>query len=215
MNTNPNSKRILCFGDSLTFGKVPGPTKRYSSNERWTGVLQNLLGDSYDIIEEGLRGRTTDLNDPNSPGRNGLKYFEGCILSHLPLDLIIILLGTNDLKEKFNRSAKEIADIFQKYKKVINESCKYLEEREPSVLLVSPPLVDEVHALPEWGYKGAGEKAKEFALAYSNMAVNLGFTFLDLSKAVQPSNIDGVHLELKDNEKVANVIEKKVKSILG
>jgi lysophospholipase L1-like esterase len=210
MNTHLSVKRILCYGDSLTFGKIPGPTKRYSSHERWTGLLQNLLGAQYEIIEEGLRGRTTDLNDPNSIGRNGLEYFQSSILSHLPLDLVIILLGTNDLKEKFNRNAHEIASVFIKYKEAISFAAKYLEEKEPEILLLSPPLIDENHALAEWGFKGGETKSKELCNEYQKIATEIHAHFLDLSSVIKPSNLDGIHLDKGENKKLAHIIHQEI-----
>ena len=197
------TKRILCYGDSLTFGKIPGPFTRYLPNERWTGVLQELLGYEYEVIEEGLRGRTTDMDDPDSIGRNGLSYFQSCILSHLPVDLVIILLGANDLKERFNRTAKEIAPAFKKYKDALLYACKYLEEKEPQILLISPPLVDEANTLPEWGYRGGGEKSKELGKEYSKVAKEMKADFIDLASIVKPSPLDGIHLDPESNRIVA------------
>ena len=101
MTINPNVKRILCFGDSNTWGQRPDAKARFLPNERWTGQLQQLLGDNFDIIEEGLNSRTTNLEFSRKPGRNGLEYFRPCLESHNPLDLIIIMLGTNDFKVEF------------------------------------------------------------------------------------------------------------------
>ena len=102
-------KNILCYGDSNTFGFIPVSGKRYSIDERWTGILQKLLGNEYRIIEEGLNGRTTVFEDPSKAGRNGKAYLEVCLESHKPIDLIIISLGTNDLKTKFSASENVIA----------------------------------------------------------------------------------------------------------
>ena len=93
---------ILCYGDSNTFGSIPKENKRYSINERWTGRLQNILGNDYRIIEEGLGGRTTVFDDPFEPGRNGIAYIEIALETHKPLDLIILALGTNDVKAHFS-----------------------------------------------------------------------------------------------------------------
>ena len=112
--------RILCFGDSNTFGRKsvsfnPEETPivfsqdRFQQNERWTGVMANKLGKDYYVIEEGLCGRTTVLDDPvGGEHRNGKKYLLPCLESHAPLDLVILMLGTNDLKVKFSMSAYDI-----------------------------------------------------------------------------------------------------------
>src|SRR4029453_12146227 len=105
-------KRILCFGDSLTWGWMPikevVPTTRYPFEQRWTGVAAAQLGANFEIIEEGLSGRTTDLDDPTDPRLNGSTYLPSALATHLPLDLVILLLGTNDTKTYFNRSAYDI-----------------------------------------------------------------------------------------------------------
>ena len=120
MITDPDAVRILCFGDSNTFGtclrdsSIQGsPTKdpdyvRLNADRRWPGVLQRLLGDGYDVVEEGLNGRTTDLDDKDRPGLNGRGYFQPCLLSHQPLDVVVIMLGGNDLKPSFNRTPEEL-----------------------------------------------------------------------------------------------------------
>lgn len=100
MNTTPHATTILCYGASNTYGQKPDRSGRYAANERWTGILQNALGSTFYIIEEGLNGRTTDLEHPNptKPNRNGLTYFKACLESHMPLSAIIVMLGTNDRK---------------------------------------------------------------------------------------------------------------------
>jgi lysophospholipase L1-like esterase len=87
-------KTILCYGDSNTWGYAPGTGKRYLRHERWTGVLQQLLGSNAVVIEEGLNGRTTTLDDPTKPFRNGKDYLIPCLDSHAPLDLVVLMLGT-------------------------------------------------------------------------------------------------------------------------
>lgn len=210
MNTNQISKRILCYGDSLSFGKIPGPTQRYNVDERWTGLLQRLLGEKFEIIEEGLRGRTTDINDPNVPGKNGLEYFQSCIASHLPVDLVIIFLGTNDLKEKFNRSPEQIAAVFKQYKESISIAANYLEEKEPQILLVSPPLINESHISADWGYAGGEEKSKKLGEEYLKVANEINAHFLDLAPIIRPSDIDGIHLDKANNKKLAETIYQEV-----
>src|SRR6185312_15728191 len=121
-------KTILCYGDSNLRGFIPGTfdektglSARYAKNKRWTGVLQNKLGDKYDVIEEGLNGRTTNLDEiiPGRPFRNGLALLPACLESHYPIDLVIFMLGTNDTKVQFNRTAEEIAEGMRELVKVI------------------------------------------------------------------------------------------------
>ena len=147
MNTNPAAKVVLCFGDSNTWGSRPGVGDggRFPADVRWTGQLQNQLGGDYYVIEEGRGGRTVNLDD-DRPGRNGLEYFDPCIASHDPLDVVIIMLGTNDQKISFDTTAEQIAEGLKQYVDVV-------EQRAPdaAIILVSPvhtvaghPHFDEV-----------------------------------------------------------------------
>ena len=100
---------ILCFGDSNTHGYNPKDTTRFEKNIRWTGILQNLLGEKDYVIEEGLSGRTTVFEDPINEGLCGLNYIVPCLMTHEPVDLLIIMLGTNDTKERFGANADVIS----------------------------------------------------------------------------------------------------------
>ena len=113
MITNPNTINILCFGDSNTHGQKPDKSSRYTSDTRWTGQLQNVIGDGYNILEEGLGGRTTDIDDTKKIGKSGKLYLVPALSSHNPLNIVIIMLGTNDLKTRFKRSSKEVADAIK------------------------------------------------------------------------------------------------------
>lgn len=92
MNTNPNAIRILCYGDSNTRGSRPDSGERYRADVRWTGVLQNMLGVDFEVIEEGLGGRTTDVDDQKREGKNGKTYLVPALWSHNPLDFVILAL---------------------------------------------------------------------------------------------------------------------------
>lgn len=106
----PSAERVvLCYGDSNTYGWIPVAGGRFPRDVRWPGVLAAQLGDGWHVIEEGLGGRTTIFDDPILPGRNGKTYLEPCLLSHEPVDVVVIALGTNDLKVRFAASAADIA----------------------------------------------------------------------------------------------------------
>ncbi len=110
MTLNPTAIRVLCFGDSNTWGQRPDKLDRYPANIRWTGKLQESLGGKYEIIEEGLGGRTVNLDHRERSHRNGRTYFLPCVDSHSPFDVLVLMLGTNDLKIQFQRSPQAIAD---------------------------------------------------------------------------------------------------------
>lgn len=102
-------KRIVCFGDSNTWGLNAETMRRFPEEVRWPCLLQEKLGDEYQIIEEGLPGRTSVMDDPLLEGMNGMDYIVPCIKSHAPVELVIIMLGTNDTKERFGLTAHNIA----------------------------------------------------------------------------------------------------------
>ena len=102
--------QILCFGDSNTWGYAPVSADRYPADVRWTGVMAHLLGDRFHVTEEGQNGRTTVWDDPLEGGhKNGLVYLTACLESHHPIDLVILMLGTNDLKARFSLTALDIS----------------------------------------------------------------------------------------------------------
>ncbi|MDO4555718.1 MAG: GDSL-type esterase/lipase family protein, partial [Lachnospiraceae bacterium] len=97
-------KYVLCYGDSNTHGYNPENGFRYPENVRWTGRLANLMGDNYKVIEEGLNSRTTALEPEGEPWRSGAACLEACIRTHMPVDLVILMLGSNDMKKVFKQN---------------------------------------------------------------------------------------------------------------
>jgi lysophospholipase L1-like esterase len=184
-------KTVLCFGDSNTWGYSPLDGSRHPHDVRWTGVLQRLLGSDYLVIEEGLNGRTNVTNEEERPIRSGLDVLSILLESHRPLDLVVIMLGTNDLKHDFNLSAEEIADgARQVCRSVID--CEYLVD-PPQILLISPTHVELMTEEEQDIFIGAIEKSRELARHYQVVAEDLGIHFLDASRIVVKTNLDGVH----------------------
>ena len=184
-------KTVLCFGDSNTWGYSPLDGSRHPHDVRWTGVLQRLLGSDYLVIEEGLNGRTNVTNEEERPIRSGLDVLSILLESHRPLDLVVIMLGTNDLKHDFNLSAEEIADgARQVCRSVID--CEYLVD-PPQILLISPTHVELMTEEEQDIFIGAIEKSRELAEHYQAVAEDLGIHFLDASRIVVKTNLDGVH----------------------
>jgi lysophospholipase L1-like esterase len=132
-------KSVLCYGDSNTWGYDPLTQARFPPEVRWTGVLAGCLGADYRVIEEGLNGRTTRWDDPIETDRNGLAYLRPCIESHQPLDLVVVMLGTNDLKQRFNLSASDIAQSAAGAAEAAYRFANGPEGRRTAVLLVAPP----------------------------------------------------------------------------
>ena len=205
MNKNPQAVRILCYGDSNTWGHSGTSKNRYPINGRWTGRLEEKLGGEYEVIEEGLCGRTTDLNDDSSTfsNKNGLSYLPACLDSQSPLDLVILMLGTNDLKSKFNRSAQDIANSIDHLIEIIQTVTK-------KIILMSPPYVREDKLKPDTNFKGAGEKSHQLAGFFKEVAEKRGCNFVNIAEYVQSGDADGIHLEAEMHPIVAEVVYKEI-----
>ena len=134
-------KVVLCFGDSNTWGLDPASGERFAPDVRWTGVLQRALGPDFRVIEEGLNDRTTNVEDPIYPARNGATQLMPCLDSHRPIDAVVLMLGTNDLKARLARSASDIAESAAQLAGVARRSVTGPGKRSPQVVLVAPPPV--------------------------------------------------------------------------
>lgn len=190
-------KQILCFGDSNTYGFIPGSEgRRYGPDVRWTGRLGTLLGPEYHIVEEGLSGRTTVFDDPILPGRNGGDYLYPCLHSHAPLDLLLIMLGTNDCKMRFGASAQNIAAGMAALVRMALTAPVWRER--PRVLVAAPPAMT-----PQCFAEAAGaesgrlcaDKSRLLAPLYQKIADQPGCSFFDAGSCAAVSALDGTHLE--------------------
>ncbi len=195
--------RVLCYGDSNTWGFVPvaePPSTRYDAARRWPRVMAASLGDDIELIEEGLNGRTTDVADPTNPqiagaGLDGLAYLPACLASHLPLDIVVIMLGTNDLKAMFARSAARIAlgagrlvDVARNIAGGVGAAYG-----SPDVLLVCPPPLGRLHVFAEM-FSGGEAISRVLPPAYRAVAEATGAAFLDAGSVIATDGMDGVHL---------------------
>jgi lysophospholipase L1-like esterase len=206
-------KVILCYGDSNTWGYNPVSQGRYSIHERWTGVLADLLGADYRVIEEGLNGRTTVWDDPIEEFRNGKDYLMPCLLSHKPIDLVVVMLGTNDMKKRFSASAQDIASSIGVLVEVIQQSGSGFENRAPKILLIAPPVIGRLSGYAEM-FEDAVEKSKKFGEYYRQIAVLYGCEYLDASQVIRSGDLDGVHLEVDQHLKLGQAVSARVKYIL-
>jgi lysophospholipase L1-like esterase len=202
--------RILCYGDSNTFGSRPdGLAQRYSDDERWAGVLQSTLGESYQVIVEGLPGRTTVWEDPIEPYRNGSAYLIPCLWSQAPLDLVIVLLGTNDLKQRFSATAQDIANGAGRLVGMIQASGAGRDGQPPRVLLLAPALPGKLNELAEM-FSGAQAKAAKLGDYFKKVADLYGCDLLDLATLIHSSDLDGIHLDLQEHARLGQVVAEKV-----
>lgn len=187
-------REVLCYGDSNTWGYDPRTKGRYPRDVRWAGVLRQTLGEGYHVIEEGLNGRTTVWDDPIEGHKNGREYLIPCLETHRPLDLVIILLGTNDLKVRFSLSAYDIANGAGVLAQTVLASGAGRAGRAPEVLLVAPPRTTRLTDFAQM-FAGADVRSALFAEEYRRVADQVGCHYLDAGAVVRSSELDGIHLE--------------------
>lgn len=210
------TKTILCYGDSNTWGADASHDRRFDWPERWPGVLQAVLGSDYRIIEEGLPGRTTVWDDPIEEYKNGHTYLHPCLDSHRPLDLVVLMLGTNDLKMRFSVPANDIAKGAGLLVRTIQKSEAGRDGGAPPVLLIAPPPI-----APPAGsdvalmLAGGVEKSRLFPRAFRQIADERGCELLDAGELVQLDPVDGLHLTAADHRRLGEAVAEKVRAMLG
>ncbi len=207
-------KNIVCYGDSNTWGYDPVSKERYVRDTRWTGVLQELLGDEYYVIEEGLNGRTTVWEDPLEEGRCGKTYLYPCLQTHKPIDLVILMLGTNDLKKRFDVSAEDIVKGAEQLIRMIRKSESGRDDDTPGILLAAPAVIKETGDF-EIVFSGGREKSKEFSWRYKKLAEQYGCHFLDTSTLMTVSDADGIHYEPEAHRALAERLAESIEEIFS
>jgi lysophospholipase L1-like esterase len=211
-------KTILCYGDSNTWGFIPQTQGRYDHKTRWPMVLSTILnagsppGDpAWWVVEEGLNGRTTARDDFEAE-RNGLKQIVPILTSHKPLDIVVIMLGTNDLKPRFASLPFDIAKGARLTAEAAKASQTGPDNSSPKVLLVCPPPTVESGSFAHI-FGDTVELSKKLPPFYRQMAQECGAAFLDAGKYIQTSPIDGVHLAAEDHRKLAEAVAEAVRTL--
>jgi len=191
-------KTVLCYGDSNTWGAatVPRPDNRYGPEERWPGVMREALGGGWMVIEEGLGGRTTVSDDPvEGPWKNGAAYLRACLHTHKPLDVVLVMLGTNDLKQRFGKSAWEVAAGAGVLVDMVKAEAVGRNGGTPEIVLMCPPPFQKKLPMHAELFAGAVEKSRELAPHYRAVAETAGVRFFDTGKVMKSSKVDGFHLD--------------------
>jgi lysophospholipase L1-like esterase len=196
-------KTVLCFGDSNTWGCIPQtgpqPPRRYGPSQRWPGVLRRELGDGYWIVEEGLNGK--DLLLPS-------------LMTHQPVDLVIVMLGTNDLKRRFGVDARDVAAGAGMLLDIVGASGCGPEESAPGALLVCPAPVGRLDLFAE-EFAGAVESSRDLARQYAAVAAARSCPFLDAGAHIRSSDTDGIHLDATEHERLGVVVAQQVYRLLA
>ena len=215
-------KHIVCFGDSNTHGYCPCPEdcadggNRFNEEERWPCLLQKALGDRYLVIEEGLNSRTTVFEDPLGEGLRGLDAIRPVLLTHGDVDLLIIMLGTNDCKERYGASAYVIAQglstLIEKAKSVPAWHMGF-----PNILVIAPPAIrEEMKKHPVYGAMGEAAigKSRDLARQYAFVCLSQRCTFLDANGTCEMNSFDGMHLTRKGHQALAEKLTDVVKAMV-
>lgn len=195
-------KKILCFGDSNTFGYNPNNGSRYNENSRWTGILKNLCKNNYEIIEAGCNNRTAFSNNPD-----GIQFTGYMILPEYLkkfYDIIILAIGINDLQKFYNPTLEEFETGIENLIKKIKE---YLPDS--NIIILSPSHITENILNSNFRFmfnETSIEKSKQITPIYEKIANEYNCKFLDLNKIVIPSEIDGLHYEVEEHKKIAQSI---------
>ena len=211
-------KRILCYGDSNTWGfnamneEVYG--QRFPEDVRWTGRLQTILGDEYTVIEEGLCGRTTVFDDPLRDGLNGLKYLIPCLAIHNPLEYMILMLGTNDCKARFAALPKNIADGLQRLIETAQRADVW--RNGPQILIIAPTPIEEGSDIYPIGRDmgPCSKKSEMLAEEYALWAKEDGCDFLDAAPFTRMNQYDYMHMDIESHARLADKVAEIVKARL-
>lgn len=211
-------KHIVCFGDSNTHGYCAATDGRFEEKQRWCCLLQEKLGDEFLVIEEGLNGRTTCFDDPLHEGLNALDSIYPCLMSHEPVDLLVIMLGTNDTKERFGASA---ACIGIGLKRLIAKAIATTDSwsgGKPNILVVTPQNIDgryRATVIGEAMGNGCAEKSERLSQEFAKMAELMGCHYLDANQVVTaPTNdTDFMHLTVEGHRQLADALAGKIGEI--
>lgn len=211
-------KTILCFGDSNTWGWIPGTDgERFDSNTRWTRLLAKKLGAGYNVVEMGQNGRTTVLDDPVELEKNGYKQILPAMDCASPLDTVIIMLGTNDCKERFGGNGFSIAISIGRVACKAKQTQLGVNGASPRVIIVNPAYIRDTYLLddvtrPAFG-DGAAERSRDIGKYLPAIAAKWNCDYMDANEYVHTSDIEGVHLPADQHALLAEAIYQKLISL--
>ena len=209
MTIKDSAKTIVCYGDSNTWGAKPDRDERYPRSIRWVSVLQSLLGDEYEVINEGLNGRTLVAEDESKTHRTGLRHLAPILKTNEPIYLVVIMLGTNDVKDIYNLSAQDIAKHLEQTISFINK-----EDSNIKILVVCPTKpVTPSDGDTDPRMVRAPKIFDELPALYKEVTDKMGCMFINASDYISSSLVDGYHLDPDSHKKLAEVLSEKIKTV--
>jgi lysophospholipase L1-like esterase len=201
-------KTILFYGDSNTWGYVAGAGTRFPYEQRWTSIVRKKLGPEYDVVVEGLNGRTTAFEDPFSPNRNGRFDFDMLMDSHHPINLLVIMLGSNDTKEFFHNTGKSIGWGMLSLVELARGKgwgpvAADGSAGDPKILILSPAAITSGDqskvSFDLRQFTDSRPILAELSREYQKIAAENDCYFLDVAPIAKPSPVDGLHLTVESN----------------
>lgn len=212
-------RTVLCFGDSNTHGTVAMKTmtdrRRFAKADRWPSVMAEQLGADWEVIAEGHPGRTSVFDDPiEGLHKNGLRVLQALLESHRPVDLVIIMLGTNDLKARFNLTANDIALGIQRLAVEVARSDAGSDGTAPRVLLAAPVSVIETGVLADI-FAGATQKSQALPETLAQVAKAQNAGFVDLNSIARVDPVDGIHLDAVAQRAIGKEMARAVTDLMN
>ncbi len=210
-------KTVLCYGDSLTWGYDPAGPGRHPVHDRWPNVLGEALGRDAMVIAEGLNGRTTGYDDHLADcDRNGARTIATVLHTHMPLDLVVIMLGSNDMKPAIAGTAIAARQGILRLVSLIRRHDYAFDYGVPEILIVSPPpLCETADPVFAASFAGGVEQSHMLASLYRDLADELGCGFYDAASVARTAPIDGVHLDRANTRALGKGLEPIVRMMLG
>jgi len=211
-----SKRHILCYGDSNTWGYDAVSGGRFDDDLRWPMQLARQLGEEWLLAENGVNGRTTVFEAPINEGLNGLTHLVPAMLAHAPLDLLLLMLGTNDCKQRFSATAQNIADGLRRL--IAKAQSLAVWRQEPRILVVAPMVIDaRIYDTPAAAGMGAGcaEKSHALPALMAQVAGEMGCDYLDSNPYVNPSPIDWMHLSPDSSVPLAAALAQKISQMLN
>lgn len=211
-------KRILCFGDSNTWGYIPVVGGRYDEHTRWPMRMAELLGSDYAVIEEGFNGRTCVCDDPVEGGyKSGANYLPPCLMTHNPLDVVIVMLGTNDAKARFGLTSATVGQAMTQLVKLIKIYGMNAAGETPRIIVTAPPPMlghlMETHHAEIFGAQAVAV-TRGLASEYRRVAEMMGVDWFDAAPCAEVSPLDAVHLTAEGHLRLAEAMAGKIREIL-